>query len=32
MAASFTFCFGRKKALKPSSLALMAIGNAPQWL
>jgi hypothetical protein len=29
MAASFTFCFG-KKNLNPSSLAFMAIGNAPR--
>ena len=29
IAASFTFCFGRKNPLKPSSLAFIAIGKTP---
>ena len=29
MAASFAFTLGNMKYLKPSSLALIAIGNAP---
>ena len=30
IAASFTFCLGRKKPKKPSSLALIAMGKAPR--